>query len=155
MRTGPVKALVHEVLNALPQPYTEHVIDDVFFAIETSQIWRAAYESLCSTLGKDVVNSRGGYWVANALDKAASTKLQAPSRKSTLIASYSLLDTDAKIVVKKPKEAEARQLMWTYYQGHKLELPSDIRKDREAIVELIMEGMPTAEAFSSVREAAL
>lgn len=151
MRTGPVKTLVHEVLTALPQPYSEHVIDDVFFAIETSREWRAVYESLCSTLGKDVVNSWGGYWVANALDKFGER--QAPSRNSTLIASYSLLDTDAKTVLKKPKEADALQLMWAYYQEHKSELPSDIKKYREAIVELIMEGMPAAEAFSAVSDA--
>lgn len=150
MRTGPVKALVHEVLTTLSQPYSEHVIDDVFFAIETTREWRAVYESLCSTLGKTVVNNWSGYWVANALDKVGEH--QVPSRKSTLIASYSLLDTEAKTVMKKPKEADARQLMSDYYRAHKSELPPNIRKYREAIVELIMEGMPAAEAFSAVRK---
>jgi hypothetical protein len=77
---------------------------------------------------------------------------QVPSKKSKLIASYSLLDTDARTAVRKPKESEALQLMSDYYQAHKLELPADIRKFREAIIELIREGVPVAEAFSAVRE---
>jgi hypothetical protein len=144
-----VKALVREVLATIPQPYTEHVIDDVFYSIETTPEWFGVYESLCSTLGKSVVNNWGGYWVANALGKIGEH--QVPSKKSKLITSYSLLDTDAKTVMRKPKESEALQLMSDYYQAHKSELPADIRKFREAIIELITEGMPVAEAFSAVR----
>lgn len=36
MRTGLVKVLVNEVLTTIPQLYTDHIIDDVLFAIETS-----------------------------------------------------------------------------------------------------------------------
>jgi hypothetical protein len=150
MRTGPVKALVREVLATLPQPYSEHVIDDVFFSIETRPEWLRVYESLCTTLGKTVVNNWIGYWVANALAKVGEQVL--PSKKSKLIASYSLLDTDAKSVVRKPKEDEALQLMSDYYKAHKSELPPDIRQYREGIVELLMEGMPAAAAFSAVRK---
>ncbi len=149
MRTGPVKALVREVLATLPQPYSEHVIDDVFFSIETRPEWLRVYESLGTTLGKAVVNNWIGYWVANALHKTSRQVL--PSRKSKLIASYSLLDTDAKTVARKPKEAEALKLMSDYYQAHKSDLPSDIHKYREGILELLMEGMPAAEAFSAVQ----
>lgn len=138
MRTGPVKALVREVLTTIPKPYSEHVIDDVFFSIETTPNWLHVYESLCSTLGKTVVNNWCGYWVANMLDKVGEQQI--PSRKSKLIASYSLLDTDAK-TLRKPKEDEARQLMSDYYQAHKSELPPDIRKYRDDIIELLMEGM--------------
>jgi hypothetical protein len=35
MKTSGVKAMVREVLEALPTPYTEHVIDDVFQVIES------------------------------------------------------------------------------------------------------------------------
>lgn len=150
MRTSPVKSLVREVLDALPKPYSEHVIDDVFIAIETSPEWMNVYDSICTTLGKTVVNNWAGYWVANALGKVGER--QVPSKRSKLITSYSLLDTDAKTVVRRPKESEALISLSDYYQAHKSELPSDIRKYREAIVELLMEGMPVADAFSAVRK---
>lgn len=129
------------------------MIDDVFFSIETVPEWRGVYDSLCMALGKSVVNTWGGYWVANSLGKLGEH--QVPSKKSRLIASYSLLDTDAKTVMRKPKEADALQLMSDYYQAHKSELPPDIRKYREAIVDMLMEGATPAEAFAAVRKGAV
>jgi hypothetical protein len=151
MKTGPVKALVAEVLATIPPPYSEHVIDDVFFAIESTPEWFREYESMCSTLGKTVLNNWTGYWVATALGKQGEH--QVPRRKSKLITSYSLLDTDAKTVMRKPKENDAREMMFAYYQAHKSELPKDIAKYRGAIIELLMEGVSPAEAFRGVQEA--
>jgi hypothetical protein len=150
MRTGSVKALVREVLTSMPQPRSEHVIDEVFFSIETTPVWQREYESLCATLGKTVVNTWSGYWIGNILGKVGER--QVASKKSKLIESYSLLDTDAKTVIKKPKEAEVLRLMSGYYQAHKSELPSDIRKYRQEIIELLMEGMSPIEAFSAVQK---
>src|SRR3954469_17344478 len=143
MKTAEVKLLVREVLATLPKPYSEHVIDDVFAGIERNRAWRQRYESQCDTLGKTVVNTWGGYWVANALGKVGEH--QAPSQKSSLIGSYSVLDTDAKTLMREPRGGWARQLMADYYQAHKDELPPEIRKHRELIVELLMEGMPLPE----------
>lgn len=148
MRTADVKALVREVLESLPKPYSEHVIDDVFSSIEKNPSWLHRYESECSVLGKTVVNTWGGYWVANALGKVGEH--QVPAKKSTLIGSYSVLDTDAKTVLRKPKEPEALKLMSDYYYAHVAELPPNIKKYRELIVELVMEGMPVADAFAMV-----
>lgn len=148
MKTAEVKALVREVLETLPKPYSEHIIDDVFCAIEHKPKWLQEYESQSSILGKTVVNGWGGYWIANALGKAGEQ--QVPSKKSKLIGSYSILDTDAKTVLRKPKEPEALQLMADYYQAHKTELTSEVRRHRDLIVELLMEGMPAEEAFSMV-----
>ncbi|WP_454753911.1 hypothetical protein [Cupriavidus necator] len=148
MRTGDVKSLVREVLNTLPKPYSEHIIDEVFSAIERNANWRRRYESQCDALGKAVVNTSGGYWIADALGKLGER--QVPSKKSSLIGSYSLLDTDAKTVTRKPKESEALQLMADYYKEHKAELPWDIHKHRDLLVELLMEGMCPAEAFQMV-----
>lgn len=39
MKTVGVKALVRKVLDTLPSPYSEHVTDDVLFAIETKPLW--------------------------------------------------------------------------------------------------------------------
>jgi hypothetical protein len=152
MRTAEVKLLMREVLATLPKPYSQHVIDDVFGAVERNRGWKQRYETQCDTLGKPVVNAWGGYWVANAVGKVGQH--EAPSTKSTLIASYSVLDTDAQIVAKKPKDGEARQLMADYYRDHQTDLPAEIRKHRELIVELLMEGMPVADAFQMVLKAA-
>jgi hypothetical protein len=151
MRTAEVKTLMREVLATLPKPHTEHVIDDVFGAVERNRGWKLRYDTQCISLGKPVVNAWGGYWVANVLGKAGLQ--QVPSRKSSLIGSYSVLDTDAKAVLRKPKDGEARQLMADYYHAHQAELPAEIRKHRELLVELLMEGMPVAEAFQMVRAA--
>ncbi len=146
MKTAGVKLLVLEVLATVPRPYTEHVIEEVFLRIEGAPDWRREYDRLVDALGRDVVNNWGGYWVANALGKVGEH--QVASKRCKLIGSYSLLDTDAKTVAKKPKEAEARELMAAYYQAHKSDLPPEVRRHREAIIDLIMEGMSAEQAFS-------
>ena len=146
MRTADVKTLVREILETMPQPYTHHVIDEVFAAIEQDKSWRARYDSLCSSLGRDVVNNWGGRWIALSLGKAGEQ--QVPSKKSSLIGSYSILDTDAKAVARKPNSAEAVQLMSDYYKTHKDKFPSQIRNHRQLIVELIEYGVPVEDAFS-------
>ena len=57
------------------------------------------------------------------------------------------LATEARTPAKKPKEPEALEMMSAYYQAHKADLPPEIRKCREAIVDLIMGGMPPEQAF--------
>ena len=151
MKTSDVKALVREVLDSLPQPYTEHVIDDVFAAIEREPQWIQEYGALCISLGKTVVNNWGGYWTATLLGK--SGERQVPSKKSQLIGSYSILDTDAKTVLRKPTEEEARELLAEYYQAHREELPKNIRQYREQIIDLLEEGVPPKVAFAMVTRA--
>lgn len=67
-------------------------------------------------------------------------------RKNELVA------LDAKTVTRKPKESEALQLMANYYKAHKAELPKDIHKHRNLLVDLLMEGMSPEEAFQMVRK---
>lgn len=148
MKTLGVKEMVREVLEILQTPYTEHVIDDVFFAIEMDPRFLSRYNELCDELGKTVVNNWCGQWVAHALGKIG--EVQVPSRRSMLIGSYSLLDADAATVARKPVEDEALQLMSTYYRANKDRLPADIRLHRHAIVELIMAGVSPQNAFSAV-----
>lgn len=148
MKTSGVKAMVREVLETLQTPYTEHVIDDVFQAIELNRRFLSRYHALCDELGKTVVNNWCGQWVAHALGKTG--EVQVPSRRSTLIGSYSLLDADAATVARKPNEDEALQLMSDYYRANKDRLPADIRLHRDAIVELIMAGVSAENAFSAV-----
>ena len=55
---------------------------------------------------------------------------------------------------KRVKALKARELMAGYYLEHKAELPESVSKQRELIVELIMEGFSAEEAFlQAVRSA--
>ena len=148
MKTSGVKAMVRDVLDTLPTPYTEHVIDNVFQAIELNPKFLSRYHALCDKLGKTVVNNWCGQWVAHALGKVG--EVQVPSQRSTLIGSYSLLDADAATIARKPNENEALQLMSDYYRANKGGLPADISSHRDAIVELIIAGVSAENAFSAV-----
>lgn len=146
MKTTEVRALIREVLDSLHKPYSPHVIDEVFSAIEQKPEWRARYDILSSSLGRDVVNNWGGRWVGVALGKVGEQ--QVPSKLSTLIGSYSVLDTDIKTSIKNPSETDALQLMAEYYKLHKEELPKNTRDYRDEIVKIIMEGIPPKDAFA-------
>jgi hypothetical protein len=89
MRTAGVKALVEEVLNTLPKPYSIDVIDEVFQAIEKRSEWMQRYTELCNNITKDVVNQSGGYWISEAVGRSSAR--QVTSQKSTLLSSYSKL----------------------------------------------------------------
>jgi hypothetical protein len=148
MKTSEVRQLVHDVLDSQAKPYSEHIIDEIMFAIECNEHWLMRYEAACAELGKTVVNNWCGYWIATALGKTSERTVTA--RRSTLIGSYSILDADAVPPKRKPKEVEALQIMSDYYRAHKPDLPSDIVKHREAIVEFLMDGMPAEQAFTMV-----
>lgn len=151
MKTIDVKLLVDKVLAQIPKPYTEHVIDEVFFAIETNAEWHRLYESLCESLGKTVVNNWGGRWIGIALEKVGER--QVPSKRSSLIESYSLLDTDLSSIARKRTETEALEAMSKYFFAHRSELPeARVRASREAIVQLLMQGLSPEIAFAAALE---
>jgi hypothetical protein len=148
MRTAGVKKLVGMALDSLPKPYTEDVIDDVFFEIEHGPEFMIEYDGLCQQLGKTTVNTWGGYWIANALGKTGLE--QVPAKKSKLIQSYSKLTASATASAGKRKEPAALQLMSDYYQEHKDQLPPSVRNHRDLIVEMIVAGLPVEQAFAMV-----
>ena len=88
MRTAGVKQLVEEALATLSRPVSEDVIDDVFCAIAEHQDWRRRYDELCNELGKTVVNTWGGFWVAQAVGRVGDHQVPA---KSGLTDTYSKL----------------------------------------------------------------
>jgi len=140
--------LVEDVLSSLPRPYTEHVIEDVFVAIEQNPKLRKKYDELCDEFGRTVANSLGGYWIGRTLGKVGER--QVTSQKTTLIGSYSILDADAPPPpTRKPNQSEASLMMSEYYKSHKDVLPPGIRRCRELIIQLIMDGMSAAEAFAA------
>lgn len=149
MRTAGVKNLIELALASLPSPHGEDVIDDVFYAIEQHPQWRQDYDDLCLGLSKSTVNKWGGFWIAN--HEGRSGDQQVPSKKSTLIGAYSKLTGPAtKKFGVKIKEADARQQMSDYFFAHKSELPERIKLSREMIIDLLMEGFPVEDAFSTV-----
>jgi hypothetical protein len=147
-KTAAVESLVREVLESLPRPYTENVIEDVFLAIEKQPGLRARYDTECASLTKTVTNNWVGQYVSRILGKVGMR--QVDSTRSKLAGSYSVLDSDARTVARKPDEDEALQLMASYYKIHKDELPERVRDYRDEIVDLIKSGMPAAEAFAFV-----
>ena len=148
MQTADVKRLVTAALSSLPKPYTEDVIDDVFNAIEHSADWRKEYDALCADLGRTVVNTWGGFWIAHAVGRSSAE--QVSSRKSKLIDSYSKLAPGKAVAGKKLTEPAALQAMSDYYREHKAKLPARVRSHRELILELLMEGLSPEQAFSAV-----
>lgn len=147
-KTAGVKALVSDALDLLERPYTEDVIDDVFFVIESRPDLLARYRKECERLGKLVVNSSGGYWVANFMDRVGEREV--PAKKSTLIGQYSKLDKPAPHKGKLPTETEAALRMSDYYQLNRGKFQPWIRGCREQIIELLMTGMPVEQAFDTV-----
>jgi hypothetical protein len=147
MKTASIKRLVEDVLSSLPRPYTEHVIEDVFVAIEQNPNLRKKYDDLCDEFGTTVTNSLGGYWIGRALGKVGER--QVTSQRTTLLGSYSILDADAPPPARKPNKSEAASMMSDYYQSHKDKLPPDIRRCRDLIIQLLMDGMRPAEAFAA------
>ena len=92
-KTEGVKALVHDVL-ALPgfRDPTDHVIRDVFRAIQRKAEWRQRYHALCGELGVDVVNQWGGRYVLYHFGKPRR-KGRADAGAGELIESYTILDS--------------------------------------------------------------
>lgn len=54
----------------------------------------------------------------------------------------------ATISKKQAKEDHAKQMMYEYYKVHKAELPGNIDDQRAFIIDLLIKGCPTEEAFS-------
>jgi hypothetical protein len=89
MKTAPIKAFVEEVLQTVPSPYGEDLINDVFVAIENNSQWLQRYEELCDEFTKDVVNQFGGFWIGRAVGRAGVRQVDS---KCSLIGSYSKLE---------------------------------------------------------------
>ncbi len=160
MKTIDVKKLVTEVLASLPQPYSEDIIDEVFFAIEINDRLFRRYSECCADIGRVKVNTAGANWVRKELGRPTSR--EAPAKLSKLIGTYSVLDNKAPVVRKKPvlnkpkrvtttakkrAEAEARKLLSDYYQANRASLSPQIGLYREQILKLLRSGVPVAAAF--------
>jgi hypothetical protein len=126
-------------------------------AIENHKEWLEEYEALCVDLRKWVVNNWIGVWVRELLGGTAIQ--QVASRRTSLAGSYSKLSFGppagsvhpSKTVRVKRKESEALQLMSSYYYAHKSELPADISRFRQPIVDLLMQGVSAEDAYEALR----
>ncbi len=145
-KTAGVRALVADALDSLPKPYTEDVIDEVFFAIESRPDLLARYHSECQRLGRVVVNTWGGYWTANFMDRIGEREV--PATKSTLIGQYSKLDRPAPKSAKRLTETQAATLMYDHYKKNRAVLPSWIDECRDVILELLLAGFSVEQAYA-------
>ena len=90
-KTDSVRRLAERALDSLPEPYTEDVIDEVFYAIERDPELRREYHLCCEDLGKHTVNSWVGNWAKKALGDPQNLG-EVASKKNTLTKCYSKLD---------------------------------------------------------------
>lgn len=72
------------------------------------------------------------------------------SKLNSLSQSYSILDTARP--TRPPKEGEALTIMSDYYHEHKDRLNADVRKHRDNIVAMLMEGESVDTAFAIIEE---
>lgn len=146
MRTTGIKRLVEDVLETMPKPYSEDIVDEVFYAIEQRADWKQGYDALARDLGRKVVGVRGGFWIASLIGKTGTEQVSAA--KSSLIDSYVKLTKTAEKRGKKLKEPDALKVMSDYYRENRAQLPSSISQHRDAIVEILMAGYPVDQAFA-------
>jgi hypothetical protein len=149
MRMTGTRQLVEDVLDTLPKPYTEDVVDDVFHAIEERAEWRRRYDVLVTSMARKVVQARAAFWIANYVGRSVAEEVSA--QKSTLIETYPKLKKPGEKRGKKMKEPEALKAMSTYYQANRAGLPASISSQRDVIVEMLMEGYSVEDAFSKAK----
>jgi hypothetical protein len=145
-----LKQLVDLVLEKLPKPHTEDVIEDVFVAIEANADWRKSYDRMVYESGKPAVHSWAGFWISHAEQRTGDQRETAA--RSSLIESYSKLVAPATKRGKKVREPEALKVMHDHYLANRAALGPDIRDHREVIVALIMDGMTVEKAFAQAVE---
>jgi hypothetical protein len=88
-KTEGVCLLVRDVLQKLPKPYGEDVIEDVFVEIEGDREWHGRYDELVDGLTRPVVNSFVG-WHTRDLTGFDTLRV-VEARRSSLIKYYSKL----------------------------------------------------------------
>jgi hypothetical protein len=145
-----LKQLIDVVLDKLPKPHTEDIIEDVFVAIEGNIEWRKSYDRMVYESGKPAVNTWASFWISHAEQRVGDQRETAS--RSTLIESYAKLVAPAVKRGKKLKEPDALKAMHGYFLDHRASLAADIREYREVIVSLIMDGMPVETAFAQAVE---
>jgi hypothetical protein len=147
--TAPIRDLMRDALDRIEKPFTEDVIDDAFFVIETTPELRARYDALCASHRQVVVHTWGGWWIGRTVERRGLREVKA--QKSKLIGQYSKLDQP---VAPRAKALQvqleaAGQRVFEHYRDHKNEMPEKekIATMRDEITAMVMEGIPVEEAF--------
>lgn len=84
-----IQVFVNELMNGFRAPYSEDIIDDVFYAIENNPHWLTRYNLFVEEHGKHSVNPQIGRLVK---DYTGLNTISYPNPpKSTLIKGYSKL----------------------------------------------------------------
>jgi hypothetical protein len=111
---------------------------------------RSAYDRMVYESGKSLVTSWASFWISHA-EKRTGDQRETAAR-SSLIESYSKLVSPTAKRAKKVAEADALKAMHDHFLANRAAMPQDIRDYRETIVTLIMDGIPTEEAFAQALE---
>jgi hypothetical protein len=147
--TAHIRNLVLDALERLERPFTEDVVDDAFYVIETTPELRNRYDALCAVRGQVVVNTWGGWWIGRSVERRGLREVKA--QKSTLIGQYSKLDRPVppKRSMRKIKSEVAGDNVFRYYLTHKSELPhrDELSTMRDEITAMVTNGLPVAEAY--------
>lgn len=88
-KTEGVYLLVRDVLQRVPKPYGEDVIQDVFVEIEGDPEWHGRYDELVDELTPLVVNSSVGRYTKNLT--GFETLREVYTRRTSLSKNYSKL----------------------------------------------------------------
>lgn len=88
-KTEEVFEMVQEVLNTIPEPYSEDITDEVCFKIEMNPEWNRQYYNLCAELQRHVVNNYLGAYTKEITGRRSLK--QVPAQKSSIIKSYTKL----------------------------------------------------------------
>ena len=150
LTTKDIRDLVVDVLERGVQR-TEHVIDEVFLAIEAHRLLRAEYEGLCGKHGADLTNQMIGRWTSSILGWPARTGgAQVPAR-NTLSKTYSVLvPTDRKLTAHERRELAGNEVL-AFFKRYRLAFDRDaLVPHRDALEQRVLDGEPVEEAFLSL-----
>jgi len=145
-----LKQLVTEVLATNTAHDAGDVIEEVLVAIEANPVWRKTYDEVAHAQGKDMAAAWTGFWVAHLARRSGDVRETAA--RSTIIESFTRLDSPAQERSKKLDEAEAVQAMHEHYKANRETLPANVREHRDVIVALMMDGLPVEAAFAKALE---
>jgi hypothetical protein len=85
-----IEAMIAVILDRLPRPYGEDVIEDVFVEIERSPHQLRKYEQLCATHEQKTANQRIGH-LTRVLTGYRDGKASNKTTRTTLAQSYTKL----------------------------------------------------------------
>ena len=144
--TSPIRDLVARVLDTLPLPFTDDLIDDLLFEIEQTPALLSEYRQLESRFGQHVLHTMIGRWTSRLVERRGEREVS--SKRNHLTARYSVLDQPA------PPRLTAQQLVqaaseevFQFFNRHREAIPKDVRAHKDELVRRVAGGDLAEAAF--------